>query len=388
MLNSIAVDCGHPPHFPDLSMPMVPTDIAPDDQETIGFEIYHEDYDAIVSNIREADHSTSGADSDDSDDSVEDDILPINHIALYPEEHADQNNAETIAQLHDHALEELEEGRSTFNRTILPAETTMDAFKRLAGLGRWVPFSQDKESGPTAQTEHAVFIQMETKYSRKASPSSTNGYNAFMKAWNLEAGRRMIASFQNEDNNQSIFYKSRIQLQEYYDRLKELQDIAAETTLAEAAARHALNRQLLEARLQQSEPITHQAVPLHYNINHTPAIVPLGHPIQLTNVEVYKNDVGVQPSAANMAPFQMNFTPPGRVRQIKMDWRIYCSVCCKTKRDHPRVGATTDFGQGRCKSIICGVCRRRKSDHADEARRRNMALTENSRLMGRYCIFN
>jgi hypothetical protein len=279
-------------------------------------------------------------------------------------------------------------------RYLRPAENTMDAFKRLAGDAIWTPFEKDKDASPQAKAEHELFVQMADNYDRNAKPSSTKGYNAFQKAWCQEAGRRMFADLEQGGNNKpAIRYKTRDQLQEYCDYLKELESMATETTIDESSGRHDLMSTLRQARLEQSEPIVRQATPVHYAPS-TVAHIPLGHPLQMANVPWYSHNVNRQQSVANVAPYRVHYTPPHphprpdqAVCQRISDGRRFCAVCAYPKEAHRKVGKTTEFGKGKCRNNWCALCQKSKAQHQREAERRYITVTDNSLLMGRNCVF-
>jgi hypothetical protein len=176
--------------------------------------------------------------------------------------------------------------------------------------------------------EHELFVKMPENYDRNKTPSSPTGYNAFQKAWCQEAGRQMSASLETGSNDATISYKTRDQLQQYYSYLKEVQAVATETALAEKAGRHVLNRALFEARLRQAEPVVRQAAPLQYASNR-PANIPLGHPIQMPNTQVYAHNITLTTnhSADNMVPYRLTHRPLVQQGPDSADWQRYCSVC-------------------------------------------------------------
>jgi hypothetical protein len=316
LLNSLAADCRHDLPFKHLSMASQEGTIPEDHREKIGYELYHETADNMQS------ESTSGneeSEEDEEDVDHELDVIGAGEDSApieTPEERADRFNADFIEEqqdaLHDELTQQCESAMNQVDsqRYIRPAENTMDAFKRLAGDAIWTPFEKDKDASPQAKAEHELFVQMADNYDRNAKPSSTKGYNAFQKAWCQEAGRRMFADLEQGGNNKpAIRYKTRDQLQEYCDYLKELESMATETTIDESSGRHDLMSTLRQARLEQSEPIVRQATPVHYAPS-TVAHIPLGHPLQMANVPWYSHNVNRQQSVANVAPYRVHATPP------------------------------------------------------------------------------
>jgi hypothetical protein len=65
---------------------------------------------------------------------------------------------------------------------------------------------------------------MKANYNRHSTPSLPRGYNSFQTAWNLEAARRYVEHHVEGNETVALIYcKSTIQLQEHFDRVKELE---------------------------------------------------------------------------------------------------------------------------------------------------------------------
>jgi hypothetical protein len=403
LLNSIAGNCGHNHHYPDLSMPSIPTNIPVDRQEKIGFDLYFESITMMVEPTV-ANNSTGGSSSDSDHDSDSDrdldsvtDELP-QALVYDPVLNADQQNQDAIDRQQEAATaalaQQAEMHEQLMSRSIRPAENTMQTFRRMGGDGIWTPFEKDSSGSVVAEAEHELFIQMEKDYKRNVSPSANRGYNAFSKAWNKKAAERMIACFQTGDNDKSIRFKTSAQLQDYCDYLQQLEAAAMTTTVGEVAGRHALNSALYHARRLQEEPVPRVAAPVQYANYANDFYVPLGHPIQM-NATLFGHYIGRQQSIGNVAPYRVPFTPsviPLTEAQLptqtdnKNDARNECKDCCGEKKDHPTVNGVHLFGSNLCTGTYCYACHQVKMKHVRFARRHGISVGRTKKLMGRQCV--
>jgi hypothetical protein len=182
------------------------------DREKVGFELYYETAADMQS------HDDSADESDSESENIESESEPVDSL----EERADRINANVIEEWQravDIEIQQQREAATNQNASgykyILPAETTMQAFRHLAGNESLMLFEKDSLGSPVAKDEHELFIQMSPSYKRNATTSSPTGYNVFQKAWCQEAGRQMFASQEAGNNEKTIHYQSRLQLQQY-----------------------------------------------------------------------------------------------------------------------------------------------------------------------------
>jgi hypothetical protein len=215
-----------------------------------------------------------------------------------------------------------------------------------------------------------------------------------MKAFNQEAGRRMRQSLV-DDGTQAIHYKNVKQLQKFKDYLDELESAAPEVSPLEELMRREMHRNLQDSRSRQQDVIPVCGQPLQYNTyGFQQGTIELGHPLPL-NVGLISQAFGRRDSAGNVAPFSLTRPPPlPPPRDIPMpatdngfDRRRKCIVCGNVKRQHARLGAKNLFGEGLCTLEWCDPCGHSKTEHEREARRRGLAISATSKLMGPQCIF-
>jgi hypothetical protein len=178
----------------------------------------------------------------------------------------------------------------------------------VGGLGPWTPFTYD-EGDPVSVEEDKVFDLMSQNYKRHVTPSNAVGYNRFERAWNEEAGRRLISSVRGDESIIAIRHKSTIQLQNHYDndkvqQLRSASYVSANPITGEARAA-ALRMALRTTRGSAPAPPITQAFPWAWAY---PQIdiqqIPTGVPIALNpNVEMV--NVGRRESVQGQAPYSI-----------------------------------------------------------------------------------
>jgi hypothetical protein len=189
------------------------------------------------------------------------------------------------------------------NREFSSRSTTIEAFTVATGGSPWTPFTYD-EGDPVSVEEDKVFDVMSQNYKRHVTPSNAVGYNRFERAWNEEAGRRLISSVRGDESIIAIRHKSTIQLQNHYDKVQQLRSASYVSANPTGEARAAALRMALRTTRGSAPapPIT-QAIPRAY-----PQIdiqqIPTGVPMAL-NPNVAMVNVGRRESVQGRAPYSI-----------------------------------------------------------------------------------
>jgi hypothetical protein len=263
-------------------------------------------------------------------------------------------------------------------RKLLPdvtgRENTLEAFQRLTCGESWIPFrSPNSSTEPTEieKEESDVFERMQVNYQRDGRSTASN-YKAFERDWNNEVSRRFRLWSRGDDSVIQIRVKSRQQLQQYFDDIKEHNSLhsicPSNANGLPDGDQTRLNQQLQNARngLPPLEPPHHVQPPTF----RTDGLTPYGNPTTLNaNVTVgaVQRATVMQVPQAIAAPFHMNRqqlkeNPPAQPVRYTFKSRKYCKKCAFPKRAH--VVAVEGVGDT-CIRNYCGRCRALEEHHGN-----------------------
>jgi hypothetical protein len=260
-------------------------------------------------------------------------------------------------------------------------ESTLDAFSQLTSEHAWIPFRMPDSEVPATEVdteEASYFNDHEASYS-VATNRGPRSYKNFAIAWNLEVSRRFKLWTQGQTELVQMRLKSQLQLEEYYNKRKELQSLqrTAEDTEETDNDQALLDTQFRTTRSQlppRQEP--HVVAPTVYTVLGPNSITPFAHPTTLNaSVAVGAvmgtfNHMFVNPRRSMNMPFQMQLPPlpkqpmPRPVRKVFRS-KCYCITCGWRKKEH-----TASEGKGQkpehCKREFCGNCFLLKAYHTEK----------------------
>jgi hypothetical protein len=238
-------------------------------------------------------------------------------------------------------------------------ETSLQMFTRMTGNSPWLPFSDDDDE--TSREERRLFEEKHARYSRSASKSAPNGYNAFSDEWDRETALRIAARLKGEEAI-LIYRKTANQLAEYYDRLADRKRLASQATTEGKRRLKSINQVLKNARQRIQEPPVLEKRPTQYPQAGPgdQAYLPLGVPLTLDTARAFPSgSVMVNQHSGGAAPFLLQSSVPQVVQNLSVGYgsRIFrrvCKKCGRGKQEHPN--CTTSFGERNCPFNHCGRC--------------------------------
>jgi hypothetical protein len=250
-------------------------------------------------------------------------------------------------------------------------ETTIEAFKRLTNQCEWIPFRDPSSSTPASdidKAEAALYDEWMSDINKRYSLNAQSGsrtFKAFERDWNNEVTRRFrLWSRQGEDGIIQLRYKSKLLLQQHYNRLAEIASLQAQLP-QDDEHRRSLDEQLRNNRRSiAAAPAAADTSPPVYNGTGT---TPFGCPTGL-NAEVAVGAIrcaGAQNPPG--APFRVDLTRttrtvPQRPQRKLFRSRKYCVTCGFKRSEH----VVHDEGvAATCTRSYCGKCRERHDCHGN-----------------------
>jgi hypothetical protein len=253
-------------------------------------------------------------------------------------------------------------------RRLLPTangrESTIEAFQRLTNQNAWIPFRDPNSATPHSAIDRAE-AELYDEWMSEGNPryslsvlSGCRSFKAFERDWNNEVTRRFrLWSREGDEATVQLRYKSKLQLQQHYNRMAEIASLRARLPQDEDHRRN-LDEQLRTNRLAvDPAPTPEDTTPPTYNGD---GITPFGCPTRL-NAEVSVGAIRRANPTQNTqrAPFGVNLTRPptavpSRPKRRRFRSRKYCIKCGFLRSDHVR----TDEGVANtCTRHYCGKCR-------------------------------
>jgi hypothetical protein len=247
-------------------------------------------------------------------------------------------------------------------------ESTLEAFRRLSNKQPWIPFRLPGSESPADEVdreEAALFHELSSQYDRNLDGYSARSYRAFERDWNNEVSKR-FSLWSNGSNIVLVRVKSRLQLQEYYDKLKSWNALRAAAPTGDDPDRQQLNNTLRTSRelLPRMDP-PHTVQPTNYPAQ-PDGITPFGHPLTL-NSEIAVGAVEALRRDNTAAPFEITLPieriephrpPPRKVFRT----RKYCIRCGWIRSHHDRAKEGVAFT---CTRDYCGNCFKLKVHHTN-----------------------
>jgi hypothetical protein len=249
-------------------------------------------------------------------------------------------------------------------------ESTLDSFRRLCNEQPWLPFRFPDSDAPETdvdKSEAALFHEWSVNYDRNDNGHGIRTYRAFNRAWNNEVTRRFTL-WSNGADIEQIRFKSRLQLQQYYDKIQEWRSLQATMP----SRQDDTDRQTLQDtihRSRQALPPTqpaHQCTPPFYE-RQPHGTTPFGNPTTL-NADITLGAVAAFGNNNDAPPFelvrpQLPLQPATRSIRKVFRSRKYCFKCGCRRNEHD---IATEGVAESCVRQYCGKCYKLKQFHKDD----------------------